>query len=106
MNDSRLTPGNFDKKIRNTLRYGHGFGYEDLERAKGIVSDAIEHVERKTNTSSGMGAHHLDIAMKYLKEDPAGKVEWKKVPEHQRAHIEDALKEYFDIKEPEEEKAA
>lgn len=100
MNDYRLTPDNFDRGLRETLRYKHGFEHTDLERAKGIIGDAIEHVERKTSTSSGMGAHHLDTAMKFLNKDHAG---WKKLPEHQKSHIEAALKEHFGIAEEQKE---
>lgn len=101
MNEYRLTPHNFDTGgLRNTLRFGHGFGHEDLERARGIIGDAIEHVEHKTNTSSGMGAHHLDTAMKFLNKDHAV---WKKLPEHQKTHIEAALREHFGIAESEKE---
>ncbi|OYV63803.1 MAG: hypothetical protein B7X03_00555, partial [Parcubacteria group bacterium 21-58-10] len=70
MNDYRLTPHNFDTGgFRDSLRYGHGFEHADLERAKGIVSDAIAHIEHTTGTSSGMGAKHLDMAMKFLNKD-------------------------------------
>ncbi len=100
MNEHHLTLGNFDGGLRDTLRYKHGFEHSDLERAKGIIGDAIGHVEHKTGTSSGMGVNHLETAMKFLKEDHAG---WKKLPEHQRQHIEDALKEHFDVTEPETE---
>lgn len=100
MDTHRLTPDNFDNGLRETLRYKHNFDHADIERAKGILSEAIAHVEHKTGTSSGMGANHLDTAMKFLKEDHAG---WKKLPEHQRQHIETALKEHFDIAEPEKE---
>ena len=99
MDNYRLTPHNFDTGgLRNTLRYKHGFEHAELERAKGIIGEAIEHVEHKTGTSSGMGAHHLDTAMKFLNEDHTG---WKKIPEHQKQHIETALKEHFGIAEPE-----
>ena len=102
MKEHHLTPDNFDRNegVRHILRYGHGFEHKDLERAKGIIGDAIAHVEHKTGTSSGMGANHLDIAMKFLNKEHAG---WKKLPEHQRQHIEAALKENFNITEPEEE---
>ena len=100
MNEHHLTPDNFDRGLRNTLRFQHGFQHADLERAKGIVSDAIEHIEHKTGTSSGMGAHHLDTAMKFLNKDHA---EWKKLPEHQKQHIEEALKEHFGITGPEKD---
>lgn len=100
MNEHHLTLGNFDKGLRETLRYKHGFEHSDLERAKGIIGDVIEHVEHKTRTSSGMSAHHLDTAMKFLKEDHAG---WKKLPEHQRQHIEEALEEHFGVTKPEKE---
>ena len=100
MNEYRLTPENFDRGFRKTLRYRHGFEHEDLERAKGIISDAIQHVEHKTGTSSGLGARHFDTAMKFLNEEHGG---WKKLPEHQRRHIETALKESFGIAEPKRE---
>lgn len=100
MNDYKLTPHNFDKGLRETLRFKHDFGHEDLERAKGIIGDAIAHVEHKTGTSSGMRADHLDTAMKFLNKEHAG---WKKLPEHQRQRIEEALKENFGINEPEAE---
>lgn len=99
MNDLRLTPHNFDRTFRATLRYKHGFEHADLERAKGIMSDAIAHVEHKTGTSSGMRAHHLDTAMKFLNKEHE---EWKKMPEHQKQHIETALKEHFGVAEPEQ----
>lgn len=99
MNDFRLTPHNFDRTVRDTLRYGHGFEHADLERAKGIMSDAIAHVERKTGTHSGMGAQHLDTAMTFLHKEHA---DWKKLPERQKQHIETALKEHFGIAEPEQ----
>src|SRR3989344_1412508 len=63
MEKHHLTLDNFDRGLRETLRYKHRFEHADLERAKGIIGDAIEHVEHKTGTSSGMGAHHLDTAM-------------------------------------------
>ena len=96
MSEHRLTPDNFDRSIRPVLRYGSGFEHKDLERAKGIVGDAIEHVEYRTNTSSGMGAHHLDMAMKFLNKEHK---EWKKLPEHQKKHIEAALRGHFGISE-------
>lgn len=100
MNDYRLTPDNFDRGLRETLRYAHGFDHDALEKTKEIMSDAIAHVEHKTGTGSGMGAHHLDTAMHFLNKDH--KV-WKGLPEHQKRHIEDALKEHFKVAEPEEE---
>lgn len=100
MNEHHLTPDNFDKGFRETLRFKHGFEHADIERAKGIISDAIAHIEHKTGTSSGIGAHHLDTAMKFLKKDHK---EWKGLPEHKRQHIEEALKQHFGIAEPEKE---
>lgn len=100
MNEHHLTPGNFDREFRGKLRYGHGFEHQDLERAKGIISDAVGHVEQKMHTSRGMGAEHLDTAMKFLNKEHSG---WKGLPEHQKQHIETALKEHFDIAEPEQE---
>ncbi len=106
MENYRLTPHNFDTGgLRNSLRFQHGFEHADLERAKEVILKGIEHVEHKTKTTSGMGAHHFDIAMKYYKENPEGKAEWKRIPEHQRPHVEAALKEHFDIAEPEQEAA-
>ena len=102
MSDTRLTQDNFDRALRETLRYRHGFAHADIERTKGIVGDAIKHIEQKTDTSSGMGAHHLDTAMKFLKKEHA---EWKKLPEHQKRHIAAALKEHFGIAEPDREAA-
>jgi len=103
MNEYRLTPHNFDTGgLRNDLRFRHGFEHADLERAKGIIGEAIEHVEHKMGTNSGLGAKHLDTAIKFLNKDHAG---WKKLPEHQRQHIETALKKHFNIAEPEEEVA-
>jgi len=99
MSEFRLKPENFDRELRDTLRYEHAFEHADLERAKAIVGDAIEHVERKTGTSSGMGAKHFDTAMKFLHKDHA---DWKKLPDHKKQHIEDALKKTFSIAEPEE----
>ena len=99
MEKHHLTLDNFDRGLRETLRYKHRFEHADLERAKGIIGDAIEHVEHKTGTSSGMGAYHLDTAMKFLNKDHDG---WKKLPEHQRQHIEEALKEHFGVVEQEE----
>lgn len=100
MNERRLTPANFDNdnSIRHALRYKYDFGHEDLERAKGIISDAIEHVEHKTGTSSGLSGNNLDTAMKFLNKDHE---EWKRLPEHKRERITAALKEHFDIVEPE-----
>ena len=104
MDSYRLTPHNFDTGgLRNSLRFKHEFEHADLERAKGVILKGIEHVEHKAGTTSGMGAHHFDSAMKYFHEDPAGKAEWKKIPEHQRAHVEAALKDHFGIAEPEQE---
>ena len=103
MNDYKLTPHNFDRGLRETLRYKHDFGHADLERAKDVILKAVEHVEHKTRTNSGMSANHLDTAMKYFKEDPTGKAEWKKIPEHQRARVEDALKAHFGLNETETE---
>lgn len=100
MNEHRLTPENFDREIRGTLRYGHGFEHADLERAKGIVTDAIAHVAQKTGTKYGMGAQHLDTALQFLNKRHEG---WKKLPEHQKQHIEATLKEHFGITEPEQE---
>lgn len=96
--ETRLTADNFDREIRETLRYKHNFGHEDLERTKGIMSDVIAHVQDKMDTKRGMGAEHLDTAMKFLKKDHAG---WNKLPEHQQRHIETALKEHFGIAEAE-----
>ena len=102
MNDYRLTPRNFDTGgLRDDLRYKHGFEHADLERAKGIILKAVEHVEHKTNTSSGMSSHHLDTAMKFLNKNHSIKAEWRKIPEQQRSHIEAALKEHFNITKPE-----
>ena len=104
MTDYRITPHNFDTGgIRSSLRFQHGFEHADLERAKGIILKAVEHVEHKTNTSHGMDSHHLDTAMKFLNEDHTVKAEWRKIPEHQRAHIEAVLKDHFNIAEPEKE---
>ena len=102
MDNYRLTPHNFDRKLRQDLRFGHGFEHQDLERAKGIVSDAIGHIEQKTGTSSGMGAKHLDTAMEFLNEKHEG---WKKLPDYQKRHIETALKEHFGVTEPDQEAA-
>ena len=101
MNEYRLTPHNFDTGgLRNTLRFQHGFEHKDLERAKSIVVDAIAHVEQKEKTNRGMSADHLDTAMKFLNKDHGG---WKKLPEHQKTHIEAALREHFGIVESNEE---
>jgi len=102
MDKHKITPDNFDRGIRNTLRYGHSFEHGDLERAKGIITDAIEHVQHKTGTSSGMGAQHLDTAMKFLNKKHEA---WKKLPEHQKRHIETALKEHFGIEEEQKDAA-
>lgn len=98
MDEHRLTPENFDRELRGSLRYGHGFEHKDLERAKGILGDAIEHVAQKEKTSRGMAGEHLDTAMKFLNEKHEG---WKNLPEHQKSHIETALKEHFGITEEE-----
>ena len=107
MEKHHLTPDNFDREggVRHILRYEHSFGHDDLERAKEVVLKGIEHIENKTKTTSGMGAHHFDIAMKYFKEKPEGKVESKKIPEHKRPHDEPALKRHYGITEPEQEAA-
>ena len=98
MSDYRLTPHNFDTGgLRHSLRYVHQFEHADIERAKGVILKAVEHVEHKTGTSSGMGAHHLDMAMKFLNKDPA----WKKIPPTQRTHIETALGDHFGVAEGE-----
>lgn|SRR3989344_2150591 len=106
MSDYRLTPHNFDTGgLRSSLRHEHKFEHTDIERAKGVILKAVEHVEHKTNTNSGMGAHHLDMAMNFLNKDPAIKSEWKKIPSTQRAHIETALKDHFGVAEAEKEAA-
>jgi len=99
MNERRLTPERFDSHVREKLRYGHGFEHADLERAKGMVSDAISHVEKVHHTSHGMGAEHLDTALKFLKEKHPG---WKGWAPHKQAHVEAALKEHFGIEEEKE----
>ncbi|OGG67669.1 hypothetical protein A3C95_00515 [Candidatus Kaiserbacteria bacterium RIFCSPHIGHO2_02_FULL_56_30] len=93
MSNKRLTPNNFDRSVRHDLRYQHGFDHAELERAKGIMSEAIEHVESKTDTSSGMGSHHYDIAEKFL----AKHKDWKRLPSHQRDAITSSLKFHFGI---------
>ena len=104
MNDYRLTPHSFDTGgLRNSLRFQHGFEHADLERAKGVILKGVEHVEHKTKTSFGGHADHFDIAMRYFKENPEGKAEWRKIPEYQRSHIETALKEHLGVSEPEQE---
>ena len=103
MHEHNLTSQNFDRKLRPELRFGHGFDHAELERAKGIMDDVVKHVGEKAKTKYGMGAEHFDIAMKYLHKDHEG---WKKLPEHQKEHIETALKDHFGISEPEELKKA
>lgn len=94
MNEKHITVADFDRHIRPVLRYGSGFEHADLERAKGIVSDAIAHVEHKANTKLGMTAGHLDMAMKYLNEEHEG---WKDLPDFKKRHIESALRGHFGI---------
>lgn len=89
-----LTADNFDRTIREKLRYGHEFGHEDLERAKGIVENAVAHVQDKMDTKRGMAAHHFDTAMDYLHKHDEG---WKKLPEHKRAAITATLKSHFGL---------
>ena len=103
MNEHHLTLGNFDRDngVRHILRYGHWFEHADLEHAKEIIGAAIEHVEPKEKTT-GMGADHLDTAMKFLNKDHAG---WKALPDFKKQHIEAALKEHFKIPEPKQEVA-
>lgn len=96
MSDIRLTPHNFDTHLRSALRYKHGFEHADLERAKGIVGDAIEHVEHKYDTKLGMKAEHFDSALEYLHKEHK---DWKALSEYKRAHIESALREHFGIEE-------
>ncbi len=97
MNDHRITPHNFDRTLRETLRYRHGFSHEDLERTKSIVSDAIAHIEKKAGTSRGLGAQHLDMAMKFLREDHP---DWKRLSENKQKHIEMALRDHLGETEP------
>lgn len=92
MNNYRLTPDRFDKDLRSTLRYRHEFDHEDLEKAKGIVHDAVEHIAQKMDTKRGMGAEHLDTAMNYLHEEHEG---WRKLPEHKKRAIETTLRQHF-----------
>lgn len=96
MTEQRLTPDNFDRELRGTLRFQHGFEKRDLDRAKSILSDAVGHIEKKMDTHHGMGAQHLDAAMEFLNKKHPG---WKDMPEHQKRHIESALKEHFGITE-------
>lgn len=96
MNDIRLTPENFDRDFRRNLFLHHDFEPRDLDRAKEIIGDAIEHVTQKTGTRHSMTAEHLDTALKFLNTEHAG---WKKLPEHQRSHLEAALREHFGITE-------
>ena len=96
MNDIRLTLHHFDSSLRKTLRYKYEFDHKDLERAKGIMSDAIAHVEHKFDTKLGMKAEHLDTAMEFLNKEHA---EWRKLPEHQKRDIEATLKGHFGIEE-------
>lgn len=60
------------------------------------MNDAIAHIAEKTGTKHGIGAEHFDTVMKYLKKDHA---DWKKLPEHQREHIETTLKSHLGIAE-------
>lgn len=93
-----LTPDKFDSDmgVRHTLRYGHGFAHEDLERAKGIVTDAITHVEHKTG-KTGMRAGDLPTAMKFLREEHA---EYRSLSDAKKQHFEEALKHHFGVVEP------
>jgi len=96
MSDTRLTSHNFDSHLRDTLRYKHGFEHADLERAKRIIGDVVEHVEHKFNTKFGMKAGHFDTALEFLNKEHK---EWKALPDFKRAHIESALREHFGIEE-------
>lgn len=99
MIERRITKEGFDTDLRGRLRFGHGFEHADLERAKGIIGDAIKHIEDKTGTRYGMGAQHLDTAMKYLHKEHEG---WRGLSDAKKAHIETALKEHFGIAEEKE----
>jgi hypothetical protein len=96
--EKRLTADNFDSTIREKLRYRHEFGHEDLERAKGIVGNAVAHVQEKMDTKRGMAGQHFDTAMEYLHKHDEG---WKKLPEHHREAIEATLRGHFGLDTPE-----
>jgi len=104
MNEHALTSDRFDsdKGVRHILRYGHGFEYADLERAKSVVTDAIAHVEHKTGRT-GMSADDLPTAMKFLNEKHEG---FRSLSDYKKQHIEDALKQNFKIPKPEQKESA
>lgn len=96
MNGIRFTPHNFDSSLRDSLRYKHGFEHADLEKAKSILGDAVEHVGHTFDTKLGMKAEHFDTALEFLNKEQK---EWKALPDFKRAHIESALREHFGIAE-------
>jgi len=96
MDTEHLTGENFDGEFRRTLRYSHALEHDDLERVKGIITDAADHLKTEGHTNLGLSKEHLNRTLKFLNDKHHG---WKALPEHKRAHIESALKAHFGVEE-------
>lgn len=98
MNERRVTLKTFDDSVRHTLRYRHDLAPDDLDKARGFVDDAIKHVEGRFNTRHGMGAQHVDAAVKFLNEKNR---DWKNWSPHKRDSVVTAIRGHLGIAEPE-----